>query len=356
MECAKRVRVSKEPAPTPLPPRRRGGCLLRFLVLMALLAVIAFFALDYVFNLRGTIALMAGRDPAQPMEVLLSDHTWKPVSQVTVAELDRALHRRGESEEGALWRRLHIRRSAPGSGERLVQSIFDSVVEVIEFPPDRFDFSVSFQDHFALTTAEERLQSGGLVFAITANFRDPKGKPLGLVIHEGQQRNAPFPAWTGYFFVRNGRPWFGPKSLYEEVPGITTEVSQGYPSVLKNHTVFPYVDLAPTRYFDGDRISYRALAGVRQNGAVVFIISGNGGGMNVSDVATLARQLNVQHATLLDGGRALQYSLNFGSVTHHFSAFNTRFEFPWKALQPQRSPVFIAVKPKPRPAPTTLDH
>jgi uncharacterized protein YigE (DUF2233 family) len=319
-------------------------------VLLGLLALIVFFALDYVFNLRGNIAFIAGRDPRQPLEVLLADQTWKPAAQATVAELDRALHKKGESAEGATWRRLKVRRSAHGTWQHAVQTIFESHVEVVEFPPDQFDFSVSFQDKFALTTALERLQTQGLSFAITANFRDPKGKPLGLVVHEGQQRNPPFPAWTGYFFVRNGHPWFGPKSLYEEVPGITTEVSQGYPSLLKNHTIFPYVDLAPNRYFDGDKISYRALAGVKQNGSVTFILSGNGGGMNVSEIAALARQLNIQHATLLDGGRALQYSLNFGSVSHDFAAFNTRFEFPWKSLAPQRSPVFIAVKAKPQTA------
>ncbi len=317
------------------------------LLLLALLAgLIVFFALDYVFNLRGNIPLYTSRDPELPLEVQLADGDWKPASQASIAELDHALHHMGESADGATWRRLKVRRSESGTWQRAVQSVFDSSVEVIEFPPERFDFSVSFQEKFALTTAQERLETGNLVFAITANFRDPKGKPLGLVVHEGKQRNAPFPAWTGYFFVKDGRPWFGPKSLFEETPGITTEVSQGYPSLLKNHTIFPYVDLAPNRYFHGDRISYRALAGVKQNGAIMFILSGNGGGMNVSEVSTLAHQFNIQHATLLDGGKALQYSLKFDGTEHDFAAYNTRFEFPWKVLAPQRSPVFIAVKPR----------
>ena len=102
-----------------------------------------------------------------------------------------------------------------------------------------------------------------------------------------------------------------------------------------------------------DHCQQATLAGVKQNGAVVFIVSGNGGGMNVSEVATLAHQLNIQHATLLDGGRALQYVLKLGSVKHAFAAFNTSFEFPWKTLEPQRSPVFIAVRPLPVSAPPT---
>jgi uncharacterized protein YigE (DUF2233 family) len=331
--------------------RRRGGCLLRLLVLLLLGALLLFFVLDSMFNLRGNLAFLSERDSDQPLEIELAGGTWKPVAQVSIAELDHALRKEGEMENGASWRRLYVRRSVSGTWQRGVQDIFPPTVEVIEFPAQRYAFSVSFLENFALTTAQERLETENLTFAITANFRDPKGKPLGLVIHEGKQMNPPFPAWTGYFFVKDGRPWFGPKSLYEETPGITTEVSQGYPSLLKNHTIFPYVDLQRSRYFDGDKISYRALAGVRQNGAVVFIVSGNGGAMNVSEVATLAHQLNIQHATLLDGGRALQYSLKFGNTTHSFAAFNTRFEFPWKELAPQRSPVFIAVKPIASPSP-----
>jgi len=132
--------------------------------------------------------------------------------------------------------------------------------------------------------------------------------------------------------------------LYEETPGPATEATQGYPSIMKNHTIFSYVDLKPDRYFDGLKITYRSLAGMRKDGTLVFILSGNGGAMNVSEVAALAQKLNVQHATLLDGGRALQYSLQIGALTYHFHAFNTYLDVPWKGLQPERSPVFIGVR------------
>jgi uncharacterized protein YigE (DUF2233 family) len=113
---------------------------------------------------------------------------------------------------------------------------------------------------------------------------------------------------------------------------------------MKNHTVFSYVDLAPNKYFDGEKITYRAVAGMRQNGTIVFILSGNGGVMNVAEAAALTQKLNVQHATLLDGGRALQYSLRLGGSTYHFAAYNTALETKWKLLERQRSPVFIAVR------------
>ena len=187
--------------------------------------------------------------------------------------------------------------------------------------------------------------SEDVAFAVTCNFREPNGKPLGLVVHEGLQVNRPFPAWSGYFFVKAGKPWFGPKSLFDETPGVPQEAAQVYPSLMRDHNVFSYVDLAPNKHFDGNKITYRSLGGVRQDGTVVFILSGNGGVMNVTEVAALAHKLNVQHATLLDGGRALQYSLNFGGLRHHFNAFNTRLEVDWENCEPERSPVFIVARP-----------
>ncbi len=321
----------------------RGGCLLRLLAFAVLAAVVLFAIADHYFNLRSNITYLAFRSTSAPLEVHFSDGTWKNASTLSHHELDRALVKKADAN-GVTWSRLRIRRKADGVWQHLAQTCFNAEVNVIEFAPQHFQFATSFMEHFGLTTARERFETGGLLFSITANFRDPKGKPLGLVVHEGQQRNAPFPAWTGYFFVKDGKPWFGPKTLYDETPGLLTEAAQGYPSVMKNHTVFSYVDLAPNKYFDGEKITYRAVAGMRQNGTIVFILSGNGGVMNVAEAAALAQKLNVQHATLLDGGRALQYSLRLAGRTYHFAAFNTTLDLKWKVLEPQRSPVFITVK------------
>lgn len=325
--------------------RAWGGCLARLLLLAALGGLIVFYLADYFFNLRSNLCSIAFRSSPRPLEAGQAGNKWKRLSDFTQAELDRALERQGESQ-GIVWRSLRVRRSAETMAQHAAGFLLDSRVHVIEFAPGQFDFVTSFREGFAVTTAAERAVSDALVFAITANFRDPKGKPLGLVIHEGKQRNGPFPAWTGYFFVKDGRPWFGPKSLFEETPGILTEAAQGYPSLMKNHTVFSYVDLAPNRFFDGDKITYRALAGTRQNGTVVFILSGKGGVLNVAEVAALAQKLNVQHATLLDGGRALQYELRTAGGGISFGAFNTKLDLPWRILERQQSPVFIGARPR----------
>lgn len=329
------------------PRRAWGGCLGRLLLLTTLGALIVFFLADHFFNLRSNLSSIAFRKSAQPLEARQAGNKWKKLSDFSQAELDRALERQGEGP-GLIWRSLRVRRQPENVPQRIAQALLDSRVNVIEFAPGQHDFVTSFREGFAVTTAAERAETDGLAFAVTANFHDPKGRPLGLVVHEGRQRNPTFPTWTGYFFVKDGKPWFGPKSLFEETPGILTEAAQGYPSLMKNHTVFSYVDpdVATKKYYDADKITYRALAGTRQNGTVVFILSGQGGIMNVAEVAALAQKLNLQHATLLDGGRALQYVLRTEGGGVSFAAFNTVLNLPWSSLEAQRSPVFIGARPR----------
>jgi uncharacterized protein YigE (DUF2233 family) len=161
--------------------------------------------------------------------------------------------------------------------------------------------------------------------------------------------NNPFGDWSGCFFVKSGKPFFGPKSLEMENPGPIQEGSQVYPAVMKNHTIFPYVELKPDEFFDGSKITYRALGGMRRDGTIVFVLSGDGGVMNVAEVSEIARKLDVQHATLLDGGRALQYSIRTADGPWHFTAFNTLLPVERKPLERQLSPVYIGVRRKAPP-------
>jgi uncharacterized protein YigE (DUF2233 family) len=337
-------------APQKPAARRRGGCLRRLLVLLALAAILLLVATDYIFNLRSNLTYLAFRHSTQRLEARLADGSWKPVNSLTVAELDQALVTRAQIPGGS-WKTLAVRRPASGLLQAAAQTLFRAEVCVVELSPSHHVFATSFQQDFAPTTARERRRAEEAAFAVTANFREPNGKPLGLVMHEGQQVNKAFPTWTGYFFVKAGKPWFGPKTLFDETPGILQEAAQVYPSLMKNHTVFPYVDLAPNMFFDGNKVTFRSLAGMRQDGTIVFILSGSGGMMNVTEIAALALKLNVQHATLLDGGRALQYSLKLGRSTHHFNAFNTLLDVDWEGFEPERSPVFIVAKPAPPPTP-----
>ncbi len=314
------------------------------LMLVGTGALLAYLAADFYFNLNSNLVAVSVRNSAQPLQILSKRGAWKSAAFLTPADLAAASIHRHE-ETGMRWVTLKVRREG-GFLANVAQRVFEAEVHVITLSPERFDFMTTFQPQFALTTARERMAEKNLWFSITANFRDPKGRPMGWVYHEGKLVNSAFGDWSGCFFVKEGRPWFGPKSLLNEVPGLIQEGSQVYPSVMKNHTIFSYVEMKPDEFFDGSKISYRALGGMRKDGTIVFVLSGDGGVMNVGEVTEIARKFDVQHATLLDGGRALQYSIRTDDGPWHFHAFNTELPFSHKLLERQRSPVYIGVRRK----------
>ncbi len=325
---------------------RRLPRLIKILALVVLTGMAGLYVtLEWVFNLNSNAVLWSVAGGQAGLQVKLKSGVWKSLAETTAAELQGALVDRYQ-EAGLQWKKLRVRRPA-GTLSSLLQTVFGAEVHVLTLSPERYEFTTSFRSGFEVTTARERMLTEGLQFAINANFREPSGAPMGWVWHEGRQVHKSFPEWSGVFFVKEGKPWFGPKSLVDEVPGVMTEGAQVYPSVMKNHTVFNYVFDAPDRFFDGPRVTYRSLAGVRQGGEVVFVLSGDGGAMNVKEVTDIAHKLAVKHATLLDGGRALQYSVRTEDGPWHFAAFNTRVQFTHPKLDRQQSPVFIAVKRKP---------
>lgn len=322
----------------------KRGCLKLFLLLALVGALLGWIAAEVFFNVNSNLVAVSVRSSTRPLQVLSKRGEWKSATALTTADVGAAMILRHE-EPGMRWTTLKVRRGGDFLAE-MAQRLFGAEVHVVTLAPERFDFMTTFKPKFELTTARERMAEANLWFSITANFRDPKGRPMGWVYHEGRPCNQPFGDWSGCFFVKDGRPWFGPKSLLNEVPGLIQEGSQVYPSVMKNHTVFSYVDLKPNEFFDGTKISYRALGGMRKDGTIVFVLSGDGGVMNVSEVTEIARKLDVQHATLLDGGRALQYSIRTDDGPWHFHASNTDLPVTRKPFERQRSPVYIGVRRK----------
>jgi len=325
-------------------PPRRTGCL-KLLFWFAVFDVVILFCVGQLYyNLDSNMNLWAFQSSKAPLEVQ-TKHGWRTVTEVTMAELGEALIEE-HMKNGFRWCSLPVRRRADNPLQGVISSLFGAEMNIVTISPKQYAFETSYLPGFIGTTAKERLYHESLDFSIVANFREPNGKPLGWVYHQGQLVNRPFPVWTGVFFVKGSLPYFGPKSLLDEVPGAIEEGTQGYPSVMKNHTVFSYVDLAPDKFFDGKKITYRSLAGTRRDGTAVFVLSGDGGVCNVSEITELAKKLDVQHATLLDGGRALQYSIRSNWGSYHFHSFNTQLNLGPKWMRPQKSPVYIAVKPR----------
>lgn len=322
----------------------KRGCLKKLLLLALICGLPLWLVAEYFLNLNSNLVAVAVRNSTQSLQILTKRGEWKTPTAMTPGDFAAAMIERHE-EPGMRWSTLKVRRPG-GMLANMAQRAFGAEVHVITLSPEQFDFMTTFRPKFALTTARERMSDGNFWFTITANFRDPKGRPMGWVYHDGRQVNQPFGDWSGCFFVKDGRPWFGPKSLLNDVPGLIDEGTQVYPSVMKHHTIFSYVELKPDEHFDGTKISYRSLGGMREDGTIVFVLSGDGGVMNVSEVTEIARKIDVQHATLLDGGRALQYSIRTDDGPWHFHAFNTDLPIQYKVLERQRSPVYIGVRRK----------
>ena len=318
------------------------GCLKWILLVGLVLGLVIYLVAEAVFNVDSNLVVLSVRNASAPLKVRLKQGDWKTPGDATPADVQNALIER-HAEPGLRWQSLRVVRDN-GLLAKVAQGIFGAEVHVITISPDQFEFTMSYRPNFEVTTAKERMEEEGSWFVINSNFHEPNGKPLGWVTHEGQQVHGPFPEWSGTFFVKGGRPFCGPKSLLDEVAGPVEEGCQVYPSVMKNHTVFSYVELQPNRFFDWKRITYRGLAGMKKDGTIVFIASGDGGVMTVMEVAEIARKLDIQHATLMDGGRALQYSVRTADGPWHFHASNTTRNVSWEPLEKQQSPVFIAVR------------
>ncbi len=321
---------------------RFGGCLRIVITVVLATVAVVYLAAEVFLNVNSNVVARLVKDSRQPMQVRLNSGEWKNLAEVSREEL-RASMKKRHSETGLSWTSFRVRRDAGMAGDA-AQALFGAEVNVVVLRPEIFDFAVSFKKGFTLTTAKERLREENAWFAINANFRDPKGRPMGWVIHEGKSENKSFGDWSGCFFVSDGKPYAGPKSLLEEAPGRVTEGVQVYPSVMKNHTVFSYVEQKPDEFFNGSELSYRSLAGMRQDGSIVFVLSGDGGLMNVAEIADVARRLDVQHATLMDGGRALQYSIRTTKGPWHFRAANTELPIDRHPFDRQRSPVYLTAR------------
>lgn len=323
---------------------KNRGCLKTLLFLLLAACGALWVGGVWFFNLDSNVVALSVRSSKEPLQVRCGRAGWKTTTLASAADINQALTLQ-HAEQGMRWSVLKVRREGTATA-KVLQKVLGAEVNVVMFSPEHFEFMTSFvkSPKFAVTTAAKRMEADNLWFSITANFRDPKGKPLGWVYHEGVQVNSAFPEWSGCFFVKGGRPYCGPKSLLDEVPGPVEEGTQGYPSVMKNHTVFSYISLKPDQFFDGSKITYRSLVGMKRDGTIVFIVSGDGGVMNVAEVTEIARKLEVQHATLLDGGRALQYSVRTEDGPWHFAAMNTLLAFKHRWVEQQLSPVFIGVR------------
>jgi len=117
---------------------------------------------------------------------------------------------------------------------------------------------------------------------------------------------------------------------------------------MKDGKVWKYVENDDDQFFNGSELNFRSLAGVDKNGHCLFITSGRGGLLTMSNVSEIALLAGVQDATLLDGGKALQYGMKTRHGNKTFQSYNNDVPKKWSKgyLKPQKPPVFIVARRK----------
>lgn len=337
------------------------GCFLGLSALVLIIVGIVFLVCDHHYNLRSNLVYVEFNSSYnKPLQIKVPGKGWEKLDDLNGPDIQKAAKLQF-NKQGYRWRTIRIRRTANFFRERAINLVSPCEVHVIEFDPEHFTIKTAFDrmetGRFRDLTAKEvkRKLVPDSVFAINASyFEYKKGgavNPMGMIVSDGEQIIPRRPAWSGFFFVKDNQPWFGPTSLFEETPGELTEALQGYPSVMKDGTIFSYLNTTKSsgklnRFFNGKELTFRSLAAVKKDGTIMFVVSGQGGLLNMGETCKLAHALEAEHATLLDGGRALQYEFRRGGHRQSFHAFNNTLEHEGK-FAPVRPPVYLVVTPRP---------
>jgi len=210
------------------------------------------------------------------------------------------------------------------------QSVF--LLNAFEFHP-RLDFQTIFKEKFQLSVSRDIIQNNPrMIFCINANYFGENYMPLGWVVHEGKAYSRELTRFSGYFFVMDdGTPFVGPRSLRQTVKGKIQEAVQTYPSLIQNHVPFDYVLSDENRFFNKDEKTWRILAGMMDDGSIIFLASDAGCNVDLKELVRIAVGLDVTHAIALDGGGSVQYSFRYQGIKKEFS------------VRGRRVPVFIGI-------------
>jgi uncharacterized protein YigE (DUF2233 family) len=311
-----------------------------------LLILLLIYNLSELFNFKSNITYLIFRNSDEPLYVRFEGKKipLQDIKSEVLQQAQKSIH----SSEGVEVKQITIERKPENILQTVCNVLNPSILYVVEFSPNLFRFFTAYEPDFAPSTAAKIAQKQQLNFCINANFYSLDYKPIGWIVSQGEELNPERNDWTGYFFVKNNQPYFGSVALLQEVKGKVTEAAQCYPSIIKNYQIFDYLKLKDNRFFSAGKLSYRSLAGMKKNGNIIFVVSGNGAILNIKEMTLFARCLDIKHATLFDGGRALQYYLSVPNFELSFHAFSGSFGLSKlsRTLRPARSPIFIGATKK----------
>jgi len=318
---------------------------LRVTFILVTLLIVVFFQ---VFNVSSNLFLLLSHEGEL---MIKEDNDWKKLSlSSNRLTLDTAF-----STPGFSVKELSFARNHSGNFRRQVSEIFPGQIKIIEITPEnRFMIVADPGSSFSPMNGDDAIKKSSANFVLNANFYGTEQQVMGELILDGIKYKEQSDA-SGFFRVIDNSPYVGPRSYINSIPGEIQYSCQAFPSVINQGEIFSYIltEEKPANPLWKNK-TYRNLVGRKENGNIVFILSHQRGFLSVKEITQIAKIYGVDTASLFDGGRALQYSLDHPDYQLSFAAFNNTFSlgqrvddyFLRKSRMTfvQKSPVFIGVK------------
>lgn len=177
----------------------------------------------------------------------------------------------------------------------------------LRIDPALYSFRAHYLPGQPLEAAGWQAALPGVTAFVNANFFNPQGHVLGLLVADGIAYGQSFTGFGGMLQVQNGLPRV--RSLIAEpYTGEAFEQAvQAFPMLMLNGS--------PTfERTDGDRPSRRTIVGQDRAGRIVLITTTSLVGMRLADLGTwlASTDLDLLHALNLDGGGSTMMVVNSG--------------------------------------------
>lgn len=316
----------------------------RILFILFILTIVFF---NHCLNLSSNIFLIFPPEGA----VMVNEKGWKKLHAG-----QKGVSTETEFQSSAFTvKELSFRRNHPSFFQRQVSKLFPGKLKIIEISPEN-EFMIVADPHsgFRAMNTREAIKTSTANFVLNANFYGLDNQVMGELILAGRKFKKETNS-SGFFRVINNRPYVGPRSYMDAIPGEIQYSCQAFPSVMNNGRIFSYIlsEKRPSKTL-WKKKTYRNLVGRKENGNIVFILSNQRGFLSIKEITTIAKVYGVDTAALFDGGKALQYRINHSDFKMSFAAFNNTLSlgsriddyFMRKFRSPfvQKSPVFIGVR------------
>lgn len=187
----------------------------------------------------------------------------------------------------------------PGDAYALTQFV------VVRIDPALYTFRAHYQPRASLNVAGWRQALPGATAFINANFFDPQGNALGLVVADGVPYGQAYQGMGGMLQVQNGGVRVR-STILEPYAGEPLEQAvQAFPMLMTNGQA----SFANTQ---GDRISRRTVVAQDVQGRILLIATTSLVGMRLVDLSTYlaSTDLQIVNAVNLDGGGSTLLSLD----------------------------------------------